>query len=587
MRVVATKSSSQEAQIAKSFGSKNSVHSNSRGASIFQSYQPIIQRKPGCPCGGGCPGCNEEESLQAKLKISSPGDKYEQEADRVAEQVMRMPEPGLQRQVEEEEQEEVLQAKPLAGQITPVIQRQVEEEELLQAKSATGQTPEVTPALANRVNALRGGGQQIDPATLAFMEPRFGHGFSQVRVHTDAQAAETALSVNARAFTVGRDVVFGAGQYAPGTSAGQRFLAHELTHVVQQTSAGPGKRPGLSLQRQEDANDRAKKVVIANPRIDVRAQFALLRLLRGSAEDAATARAMIDEIEKNSLKGIFGDDLGKAVEIASIRGMKRWELVPKGQDAVWIHDAILDSPVIVFKEAAGKKPRLDRALIAVYRADFVPIDPFCLHTTHLAPTCLFTEAHKAILNTSLARARARTGNVSQLLKTPDGRDLAKNVAEQLFSDPVPSLDEDEIDKAVNGTLGILNSSTIKFACRTCGDLNCQGSGVVAYVHNPGQMPIFICASRLLSTIFIKETRRTIIHEAVHLSGIDTDKSKDEAYCENVPACGLPCHGKENAESWARYIDCLGDPGFQTPPLKLPPLVIPTKPILLSGAEPER
>jgi hypothetical protein len=68
----------------------------------------------------------------------------------------------------------------------------------------------------------------------AFFEPRFGYDFGSVRVHTGARAAETAQAVQARAFTVGRDVVFGTGQYAPGTSAGRRLLGHELTHVVQQ-----------------------------------------------------------------------------------------------------------------------------------------------------------------------------------------------------------------------------------------------------------------------------------------------------------------------------------------------------------------
>src|SRR5205085_3153068 len=70
--------------------------------------------------------------------------------------------------------------------------------------------------------------------TRTFMEPRFGHDFSRVRVHADGRAAESARSVNALAYTVGEDLVFGAGQYAPGTSAGKRLLAHELSHVVQQ-----------------------------------------------------------------------------------------------------------------------------------------------------------------------------------------------------------------------------------------------------------------------------------------------------------------------------------------------------------------
>jgi len=89
--------------------------------------------------------------------------------------------------------------------------------------------------LESRINSLKGGGQPFDPVTHAFFEPLFGSDFSQVRIHTDTRAAESARAVNARAFTVGKDVVFGAGQYAPGRSEGRRLLAHELTHVVQQS----------------------------------------------------------------------------------------------------------------------------------------------------------------------------------------------------------------------------------------------------------------------------------------------------------------------------------------------------------------
>jgi len=85
-------------------------------------------------------------------------------------------------------------------------------------------------------DVLRAPGQPLDAATRAFMEPRFGHDFSGVRVHADLRAAESAQAVNALAYTVGRDVVFGAGQYAPTTNAGRRLMAHELTHVVQQAS---------------------------------------------------------------------------------------------------------------------------------------------------------------------------------------------------------------------------------------------------------------------------------------------------------------------------------------------------------------
>jgi hypothetical protein len=86
---------------------------------------------------------------------------------------------------------------------------------------------------------LRSPGQPLDANSRAFMELRFGHDFSGVRVHTDAQAVEAARAVSALAYTAGRSVVFGAGQYAPHTSIGRRLLAHELSHVVQQASGSP------------------------------------------------------------------------------------------------------------------------------------------------------------------------------------------------------------------------------------------------------------------------------------------------------------------------------------------------------------
>src|SRR5262245_2170580 len=101
----------------------------------------------------------------------------------------------------------------------------------------------VNPTLTNAVppivqDVLRSSGQPLDPATRDFMEPRFGHDFSQVRVHTDAKAEESAQAVNALAYTIGRNVVFGAGQYRQGANDGMRLLAHELTHVVQQSTPG-------------------------------------------------------------------------------------------------------------------------------------------------------------------------------------------------------------------------------------------------------------------------------------------------------------------------------------------------------------
>ena len=156
--------------------------------------------------------------IQAKLKIGAVNDPLEHEADRVAEQVMRMPAPGVS-----------------AAAAPPQLSckcAECEEEEKLQRKSAAPQTAGEAPASVHDV--LRSPGQALDAATRAFFEPRFGQDFSGVRVHDGTRAAESAHDVNAHGYTVGHSVVFGAGQFAPGTHEGQRLLAHELTHVVQQ-----------------------------------------------------------------------------------------------------------------------------------------------------------------------------------------------------------------------------------------------------------------------------------------------------------------------------------------------------------------
>jgi hypothetical protein len=108
----------------------------------------------------------------------------------------------------------------------------------------------LAPPIVHEV--LRSSGRPLDERTCAIMEPRFGHDFRNVRVHADARAAESALAVNARAFTVGRDVVFGSAQYAPGTPDGQQLLAHELAHVVQQASL-PWHGGSIPVGRSDDS----------------------------------------------------------------------------------------------------------------------------------------------------------------------------------------------------------------------------------------------------------------------------------------------------------------------------------------------
>lgn len=189
-------------------------------------------------------------AIQTKLRISSPGDNYEREADRVAEQVLRAPDSGVQRRSGEEE--DLIQEKPIADQITPLVQRQTEpeeeeEDEAIQTKAAAGQMRAVTPEIGDQIESLQGGGQPLPQSARAFFEPRFGYDFSQVRLHTGPRASETAKALNAQAFTRGRDVVFGGGQYVPETAKGSKLLAHELTHVVQQRT---GRQSVIACQQQ-------------------------------------------------------------------------------------------------------------------------------------------------------------------------------------------------------------------------------------------------------------------------------------------------------------------------------------------------
>jgi hypothetical protein len=107
-------------------------------------------------------------------------------------------------------------------------------------------------------DVLRSSGQPLDRATRAFMEPRFGQDFSQVRVHTDARAAQSARAIDALAYTVGQNIVFGGGQYQPAMAAGRRLVAHELAHVVQQrqTRARTDSQSTVEMASPEDAAER-------------------------------------------------------------------------------------------------------------------------------------------------------------------------------------------------------------------------------------------------------------------------------------------------------------------------------------------
>lgn len=202
-----------------------STHSEPK--SVSQSSQGLLQRK--CACGqhiltgGTCTQCRSTskspQPLQAKLRVGGANDRYEQEADRVADQVMTMSE------------------RPAVSAAAPRVQR------LARQPAAPS---DAAPGSVDRVLASSGMG--LESSLRHDMEQRFGHDFSAVQVHTGAAAAQSARDISAHAYTVGHNIVFGAGKFAPKAKEGRRLLAHELTHVVQQGKGSSIVRRAVELR---------------------------------------------------------------------------------------------------------------------------------------------------------------------------------------------------------------------------------------------------------------------------------------------------------------------------------------------------
>ncbi|MGB3344300.1 MAG: DUF4157 domain-containing protein [Aequorivita sp.] len=179
----------------------------------------------------GLPNEKYKHFVQPKLAINTPSDIYEQEADAMADKVMRL-----------SADETMHQPQPGTGLIGRSVQRKCskceEEEEkknpiMRKAENGSPGIP-VSSSFSSSLNASKGGGSPIPTDTRNFMENTFSTDFSGVRIHTDRNAAEMSSRINAKAFTHGSDIYFNKGQYNPGSAEGKHLLAHELVHTLQQ-----------------------------------------------------------------------------------------------------------------------------------------------------------------------------------------------------------------------------------------------------------------------------------------------------------------------------------------------------------------
>jgi peptidoglycan hydrolase-like protein with peptidoglycan-binding domain len=197
--------------------------------------------------------------IQAQLTVGPVDDEYEREASQVANQVMRMPDGGTPRVLQRYSRPRALVQKfttaPPDDSMMPAWmcsscakhEDESSDEGTVQRQASSAALPAGGPVNGETETHLQGmsrGGHPLPQAERDFFEPRFGTSFADVRLHTDARANTAARTIGADAFTLGTSVAFREGQYKPGTDAGRRLLAHELTHVIQQTG-----RPQASVQR--------------------------------------------------------------------------------------------------------------------------------------------------------------------------------------------------------------------------------------------------------------------------------------------------------------------------------------------------
>ncbi len=297
MRTLATKQSTNDSakqQKGDRGRSACSSASRSRSVSPLSTGIPLLQRK--CACGGGCPRCQAEQDLekalpiQTKLKISQPGDKYEQEADRVAEEVVRRihnPQPEtLQRQPFLEDEDEQLHRKS-------TVQSPISSLHPVSARDSLT----VSPNLETAIQHARNGGQTLPEQVREPMEQVFGADFSRVRVHKDSRSERLNQSLQASAFTIGYDIFLGTRTCDPGSKEGKRLLAHELAHVLQQNN---------KVLQQGRNNESLHHNSSFSP------------FVRNSVEEASVQREVSPDYERYLLT--ISDEIGLQRELERIEG---------------------------------------------------------------------------------------------------------------------------------------------------------------------------------------------------------------------------------------------------------------------------
>jgi hypothetical protein len=307
----------------------------------------VLQRTLGNRAVGALLG---RQPIQAKLIVNAPGDQYEREADRVAEQVMRMPAPPRE-ELEEDKKREIM--------TQPVIQRSGD------GASAAGGRFE------QQLDASRGRGQPLPSALQTEFEAKFGVDFSGVKIHTSAQADGLNRSIQAEAFTRGRDIYVAGGQFGPNSMEGKRLLAHELTHVVQQNSQWSLKarrnqgRPVISQLDNEITIQRRLKTT------DLpyyRSATTILRDVKGSPTIYSELRTAFERYKETQTRRVEVPKEPQELKAALRKELEALQMIEVLANEWVSKRRVLD------KETTKEKAKLIRELMSEVKGEFDRLD---------------------------------------------------------------------------------------------------------------------------------------------------------------------------------------------------------------------
>jgi hypothetical protein len=329
-----------------------------------QATQRLLQASSGEPSVAAA-------AIQPRLTISQPQDAHEQEADRVAAQVMRMP-------------ARTLPCEGASAAAALLANGHVQAKRIGPGEAALAQAPAMV------AEALHSTGQPLDAKTRDFFEPRFGFDLARVRVHTGEKAEQSADAINAAAYTAGRDIVFGRGHYAPDTSEGKQLLAHELTHTIQQGLQAPS---SASVQRQPrkvappaaDKLLKSLKALVAGKSKDYVAYKT--EISKATAEEKKVA--LLDQALLLAMKELLaGLSFPRCVEALGRRAptfdeLKKISVVATAVDAAWkASDVGVNNAVAQAHEEGGwVLMNLIDGSFSIERAkaegtDFLRVEPF-------------------------------------------------------------------------------------------------------------------------------------------------------------------------------------------------------------------